>query len=390
MVEEEVKKWVDGIQKKQYTYKVTLGGVMKKILSKDDLISVIVLAYNTEKYITRCLNSILNQTYQNLEVIVIDDGSTDKTNSLIKRKMKKDDRIILIEHENRGTYLSRLEGYKKANGKYLMYVDSDDYILKNMIEIMIQNLKEYHVDIVHCQYQVFRNEKIEIPKNILNRNVLMDMEHLEPQFFDLLYKTNHCDSICRQLIKKRGIMKNVSKIESDLTYKEDLACNLKIYKEMQSFLFIPDELYVYNENKDGITYSKDPNLLKKKMEDTIYVYYDLYQATKEFKIKDKKYYKRIASLKMIYFLTLFLSDLVCYSKIKQREFEDYIEDLFKQKKLREIIRYVNKNNQMIELKKSNFIIYNQARLWINKKIKTFYYSSKYFCGYFIKEKHKIL
>ena len=336
---------------------------MKKILSKNDLISVIVLAYNTEKYITRCLNSILNQTYQNLEVIVIDDGSTDKTNRLIKRKMKKDDRIILIEHENRGTYLSRLEGYKKANGKYLMYVDSDDYILKNMIEIMIQNLKEYHVDIVHCQYQVFRNEKIEIPKNILNRNVLMDMEHLEPQFFDLLYKTNHCDSICRQLIKKRGIMKNVSQIESNLTYKEDLACNLKIYKEMQSFLFIPDELYVYNENKDGITYSKDLNLLKKKMEDTIYVYYDLYQATKE---------------------------LVCYSKIKQREFEDYIDGLLKQKKLKEIIRYVNKNNQMIELKKCNFIIYNQARLWINKKIKTFYYSSKYFCGYFIKEKHKIL
>ena len=90
-------------------------------------------------------------------------------------------------------------------------------------------------------------------------------------------------------------MKNVNKIESALNYREDLACNLKIYKEMKSFLFIPDELYVYNDNLEGLTHSKDADILKKKVEDTIYVYYELYKSVKDFNIKDKKYYKKIIS-----------------------------------------------------------------------------------------------
>ena len=132
---------------------------MKKKELEPDLISIIVLVYNTQKYVTKCLNSILNQTYQNIEVIVIDDGSTDLSNSLIKRKMKRDSRITLIEHENKGTYLSRLEGYKKARGKYLMYVDSDDYILKDTIEIMYNNLKEYNTENLDMRLEKIMQEK---------------------------------------------------------------------------------------------------------------------------------------------------------------------------------------------------------------------------------------
>lgn len=355
-------------------------------MKKEELISVIVIAYNAKKYITRCLNSILNQTYDNIEVIVINDGSTDLTSSLIKRKMAKDKRIILIEHENRGTYLSRLEGYKKAKGKYLMYVDSDDYILPNAIEIMYQNLKEYNVDIVHCQYKILKNNKIEIPKKILNRNVVMDMNHLEPQFFDLLYKTNHCDFICRQLIKKRGIMKNVNKIESNLIYKEDLACNLKIYKEMKSFLFIPDELYIFNDNENGITKSKDIKILKKKIEDTIYVYYDLYQSTSDFGIKDKKYYKKIASLKMVYYLSLFLSELICYSNLKQKQFLEFANQIIKDKKVKQIIQFLNKNDSCIELKRRHYILYVQSNLLLHQKLKPFYYYAKYIFRFFLHKK----
>lgn len=348
----------------------------EKVKLEKDLISVIVLAYNCQKYITRCLNSILNQTYQNIEVIVIDDGSSDLTNSLIKRKMKNDSRIILIEHENKGTYLARLEGYKKARGKYLTYVDSDDYILKNMIEVMFQNLKEYNVDIVHCQYKIWKNNKIESPKQILNRNVLMDINHLEPQFFDLLYKTEHCDFICHQLIKKRGLMKNVDKIDCDLIYKEDLAFNLKIYKEMKSFLLIPDELYVFHDNENGITKSKDPILLKKKLADAIYVYYDLYKSIKDFKIKDKKYYKKIASIKMIYYIGLILSDIICYSKIRKKEFISLYNDILNDKRIKEITSFLNKNNPYMELKTAHYTSYIRTKLLLENKINKFYYLNK--------------
>lgn len=355
----------------------------KEKVLEEELISIIVLAYNTEKYITKCLNSILNQTYKNIEVIVINDGSTDKTNSLIKRKMKKDSRVVLIEHENKGTYLARVEGYKKARGKYLMYVDSDDYIEKNMIEVMYNNLKEYNVDIVHCQYKILKNNKVIVPKNILNRNVVMDMEHLEPQFFDLLYKTEHCDSICRQLIKKRGVMKNVSKIESALTYREDLACNLKIYKEMKSFLFIPDELYVYNDNLEGISNSKDANILKKKVEDTIYVYYELYQSVRDFSIKDKKYYKKMASIKMVYYLMLMLVNLIKYSKLSKKEILVYMEEVFNNKKVKEIKKFLV-NNDYEELKNHSRVIYENCKILLDEKFSQFYYNSKYIFRFFIK------
>ena len=108
---------------------------------KSELISIIVLVYNTEQYVNKCLNSILNQTYDNLEIIVINDGSTDKSSNKINRLAKKDNRIKVIERENRGRYLSRLEGYKNAKGKYILFVDGDDWIDKRTVEVMHDAIK---------------------------------------------------------------------------------------------------------------------------------------------------------------------------------------------------------------------------------------------------------
>ena len=125
---------------------------------KSELISIIVLVYNTEQYVNKCLNSILNQTYDNLEIIVINDGSTDKSSNKINRLAKKDNRIKVIERENRGRYLSRLEGYKNAKGKYILFVDGDDWIDKRTVEVMHDAIKESKADVVRCQYRKYENE----------------------------------------------------------------------------------------------------------------------------------------------------------------------------------------------------------------------------------------
>ena len=126
---------------------------------KEDLISIIVLAYNAEKDILRCLKSIMNQTYKNIEIIIINDGSKDKTSEIIRGI--KDLRIKLIERENKGTYYSRVEGYEVSTGKYIMYVDSDDSIEKNMIEVLYDNILKYKSDIVHCQNKKEINKDVE-------------------------------------------------------------------------------------------------------------------------------------------------------------------------------------------------------------------------------------
>lgn len=346
---------------------------------KCELISIIVLVYNTEKYVKKCLDSILKQTYQNIEVIVINDGSNDKSSKIINRIANKDDRIKLFERvENKGTYYSRLEGYKKAKGKYVMYVDSDDYIEKNTVETMYMVASEYKTDIVHCQHKILKNGKIIVPKNILNRNVEMDMDHFEPQLFDLLYKTEHCSSICKQLIRKPAMkpIKNINK--KDLIYGEDLACNIEIYKEMKSIVFIPDELYIYNLNEEGITKTKDTELIKQKIEDICYVYKVLFNSVKDFKIKDKKYYKKMACVKMYYYLSKMLAKYIKYSSNSKRDIINYINDILNSKELKEIRKFINDNSIDDELKEYKKKRYKRCKLLIDNKINKFYYYSKLF------------
>ena len=92
-------------------------------------ISVVVPAYNVEKYLERCLDSILEQSYSNLEVIVVDDGSTDGTGKIVQRYMDADERIVSINHgENRGLFQARITGSELATGDYIAFVDSDDYV----------------------------------------------------------------------------------------------------------------------------------------------------------------------------------------------------------------------------------------------------------------------
>lgn len=345
---------------------------------KSELISIIVLVYNTEQYVIKCLNSILNQTYKNIEVIVVNDGSTDKSSQKINRLSLKDDRIKIVERENKGRYLSRLEGYKNAKGKYILYVDSDDWIAKDTVELMYNALKENDADVVRCQYKKFQNDAIIVPKSALNRNVLMDVESFEPQFFDLLYKTNYCNTICKQLMKK-SVMKNINKIEERLNYSEDLACNIEIYKEIKSILFMPDELYIYNLNHSYKTRKVQVDEVTKKIEDAIYVYYNLYLSTKEFNIKNKKDYKNIASMRMIEKLSILLTDLI-KTGISKTEFVTFTELLIENEKVKEIFEVLSNtdiDSILLELKHLSKRNIKNIELLLNKKISQIYTYNKF-------------
>ena len=346
---------------------------------KSELISIIVLVYNTEQYVNKCLNSILNQTYSNLEIIVINDGSTDKSSNKIKRLASKDNRIKVIERENRGRYLSRLEGYKNSKGKYILFVDGDDWIKKDTVETMYKEIKETKADVVRCQYEKYENDNIVTPKSVLNRNVLMNVEQLEPQFFDLLYKTNYCNTICKQLMKK-SVMKDIKKIEEDLNYCEDLACNLEIYKNMKSILFMPDELYIYNINHSYKTRKSNLKEVLKKIQDTIYVYYNLFQSTKEFDIKNKKEYKRVAAMRMIEKLSILACDLI-RTGISKKKFIETLEEITSDKRYKEIYKVLENEdveNVCIDIKDINKRTVKNCELLLNEKFTQLYSYNKLF------------
>lgn len=115
-------------------------------MNSQELVSIIVPVYNTESYLEKCLNSILNQTYKNIEVIIIDDGSTDNSYKILQEFQNKDKRIILLQQDNSGQGVARNKGIEISKGKYIFFVDSDDRVTKNMAEEMVLEIEKTKSD----------------------------------------------------------------------------------------------------------------------------------------------------------------------------------------------------------------------------------------------------
>lgn len=126
------------------------------------LISVIVPVYNVEKYLPKCIESIINSTYSNLEILLVDDGSTDQSAQICSSYAKIDNRIKIVTKENGGLSSARNSGLDRAEGKYICFVDADDFIHPEMIKVLYKQLTDGTTDFVYCQYtKVYDNESVQ-------------------------------------------------------------------------------------------------------------------------------------------------------------------------------------------------------------------------------------
>ncbi len=137
----------------------------------NELISIIVPIYNVEIYLEKCLNSIINQTYKNIEILLINDGSSDNSLRICKKYQKKDKRIVLINKKNGGLSSARNAGIDKASGNYLLFIDSDDYIEIDMIEKLYNNIKSNNADISICNFFITKKNKDRKNKSCKNFTV---------------------------------------------------------------------------------------------------------------------------------------------------------------------------------------------------------------------------
>lgn len=213
-------------------------------------VSVIVPIYNAEENIEKCLNSILNQTYKNFEIICINDGSKDNTQNILENYVRKDTRIIVVNKENSGPSDTRNLGIKKATGKYIIFVDADDNINENMIEALVSKQVENNAELVICNFYYEKDSKI---KNKLSNNKIFTNRKEFLKKFDYYYTKTLINPPWNKLYLKDKIK---DKFDSNLILGEDLDFNIKYFNEIQRTATIDEYLYNYNINNSNSITSK--------------------------------------------------------------------------------------------------------------------------------------
>lgn len=237
-------------------------------------VSVIVPVYNTEKYIEECLDSILYQTYSNIEVIVINDGSTDNSQNIIKQYENNYTNIKIINQTNLGVSYSRNVGISEATGDFIMFVDSDDIILKNYIEEMIHILEENNLDLIKSSYRKFE----ENPNNYTNVSFFKEYYKNinKDEINDIFIETTNFNSSCMQIINKKIIDNNKIIFENGIQFAEDFLFTYKVFQLADKIGYINNNGYLCRENLESCSRTGEIKKQIKNCLDAIQAYKILY------------------------------------------------------------------------------------------------------------------
>lgn len=199
------------------------------------LISIIVPAYNIAPYIGSCLDSILAQTYSNLEIIAVDDGSTDGTSEIIDQYAVKDSRITTVHKANGGVTSARLAGIEMARGEYIGFVDGDDYIEQQMYEHLLENAVKYNADISHCGYQMVFPNRVDYYYNtgkLLQQDRITGLKELVS---GQLIEPGLCNKLYNKVLFKDILSDNI--LPADIKINEDLLMNYWLFKAADTSVY---------------------------------------------------------------------------------------------------------------------------------------------------------
>ncbi len=231
------------------------------------LVSVVLPIYNVEKYLEKCIESVVNQTYKNLEIILVDDGSPDNCPEICDRWAEKDNRIKVVHKKNAGLGMARNSGIENATGDYICFFDSDDFVELNTIEKAYKSIEESSADVVCFGFTSVDENEIAInsfmpspPKNIF------EGEEVQSDFLpNLIYSLPSENwrlnmSSCMAMFSMELIRKINWKFVSEREIlSEDVYSLIELYKYVNKVVILNEALYFYRENTSSLsrTYRKD-------------------------------------------------------------------------------------------------------------------------------------
>ncbi len=214
------------------------------------LVSIVIPIFNAEKYLKKCIESVIQQSYKNIEVILVDDGSTDNSSIIYQEYIKKDNRLKVQNQKNFGVSVARNNGIHIARGEYILFVDADDWLERNMIELMCNKLeKDKEIDVCICGYKECYEEKNQI-KNIIFSNKLTDIN-----FVDLILNEKNLIKgyLFNKMFRREKI---IEYFNTNIAIKEDLVFILANFDKKTRYYIINEPLYNYRINSTSAIHSK--------------------------------------------------------------------------------------------------------------------------------------
>ena len=212
-----------------------------------ELISIIVPVYKVEKYIHKCIDSIINQTYSNLEIILVDDGSPDNCAKICDEYALKDERINVIHQKNMGLSEARNRGIQISKGKYIGFVDSDDYIEPTMFQDLYNALIDNNADISICNFYIINNKEKVLKNNFKSINYTK-IEALKEILLD-----KNIQSYAWNKLYKRELFKNI-KYPIGKKY-EDIGTTFYLFEKSNKISYIENPEYNYLNREDSIVFN---------------------------------------------------------------------------------------------------------------------------------------
>jgi len=309
----------------------------------NDLISIIVPVYNAEKYLERCINSLINQSYSNIEIILINDGSNDKSGIICDDFSKKDLRIKVIHKINEGVSAARNDGIEKAKGRYISFVDADDWVEQNFLSEMYNKIKQYDVDYVTCGY----NRVYENLKKVINNNASEKVFSSNEYIVKILNVQNGYGFIHMKLINKEAI--GNLRFNTNILVGEDALFNVQLCKRINRFLVYNKSLYNYYLNLNSIVRNYDINYCNKYLKSmNVMNNYIRNNYSDEFIIQNLYNY-------IVYHILLICVNY-CYHPENEKRGVNLLKETCNIKLFMDSIKYSNYENLSITRKISLFLI----------------------------------
>lgn len=323
----------------------------------DKLVSIVIPVYNAEKYLFKCLNSVINQTYKNIEIILIDDYSTDSSFTICKKYESNDKRIRTMSSESKGVSNARNTGIKNSTGEFIQFVDSDDYIEKNATEIMVKEQEKTDTDLV-----VFGFRKVNGKNNITYISPISKEYNNKNEFIADNINKGLMNAIYGRLYKTKIINQNNIKFDSNMELGEDIIFNIDylnyankiVTKECSIYNYIIDNSFLTQKVRDD--YVKERIQLIELMQDK------LNNADSKLQYELDK--------KLMYIMVGCFEHIINKKNIKYKNIQEETIDLLQDK-------YVNKINKITDinyfyrLMKVNMIKKNYQYIYILVKFKKY-------------------